>query len=84
MGIRFRTTLDWSWSSVNDDVSAYIAQLDDLEQSLFRAGASATAALSRWKTHGSRMTVTPKVDRRRAVTPDASEVEENHKRQKVH
>jgi hypothetical protein len=84
---RLRQTLDWSWSSVNDDVSHYLQQLTSLERHLFRAGASAMGAHAQWKAFGSRTSIfmsapKNKKDKTRAVTPDQHE-EKSEKRQRV-
>jgi hypothetical protein len=84
---RLRQTLDWSWSSVNDDVSHYLQQLTSLERHLFRAGASAMGAHAQWKAFGSRTSVfiskpNNKKSKTRAVTPDP-QGEKSEKRQRV-
>ena len=85
-GLRLRSTLDWSWASVDDDVSRYTEKLTELERNLFRAGASASGAHYHWKQYGSR-NLTPKIDRRkiRSVTPENNMEQQQHdeKRQKV-
>lgn len=52
-GQRLRRSLDWSLSSVGQDVSHYTRMLTDCEMSLFKAGLQATQARLDWKAHGS-------------------------------
>lgn len=91
-GARLRQTLDWSWSSVNDDVSHYLQQLTALERHLFRAGASATGAHAQWKAFGSRMIaqVVPRPlptsitkTKSRPVSPDQQQGDRTDKRQRI-
>jgi hypothetical protein len=51
-GDRLRNTLDWSLSSVGEDVTAYTERLTEMERRLFLAGAKASAQQFRWKVHG--------------------------------
>ena len=53
-GERLRRTLDWTLSSIDDDVSAFTDRLTTLEMQLFRRGAAAAAAHAAWKVGGSR------------------------------
>lgn len=53
-GERMRRILDWTLSSIDDDVSAFTNRLTTLEMQLFRRGASAAAAHAAWKIGGSR------------------------------
>jgi len=53
-GERMRRVLDWTLSSIDDDVSAFTDRLTALETRLFRRGASAAAAHAAWKIGGSR------------------------------
>lgn len=80
-GERLRKTLDWSMSSVGDDVTAYTKRLTEMELKLFVAGASATAAHLEWKTFGSRKVHVCDENARnskqsRAVTPSVEERQE--------
>ena len=49
-----RRILDWTLSSIDDDVSAFTNRLTTLEMQLFHRGASAAAAHAAWKIGGSR------------------------------
>lgn len=84
-GERLRHTLDWSLSSVGDDVTSYTGHLTEMERRLFQCGAVAATAHLRWRVFGKRRwllrspppststaTATPG-DKRptRAVSPDA-------------
>ena len=53
-GERMRRILDWTLSSIDDDVSAFTNRLTTLEMQLFHRGASAAAAHAAWKIGGSR------------------------------
>jgi len=53
-GERLRQTLDWSLSSVGDDVSSYTRQLTEMERRLFQCGAVAATAHLRWRVFGKR------------------------------
>lgn len=53
-GERLRRILDWTLSSIDDDVSAFTGRLTTLERQLFRRGAAAAAAHAAWKVGGSR------------------------------
>jgi hypothetical protein len=53
-GARLRRTFDWTLSNIEDDVSSYTEKLTEMEQMLFRCGASASHAFVMWKLHGSR------------------------------
>ena len=53
-GERLRETLDWSLSSVGDDVTSYTSQLTEMERRLFQCGAVAATAHLRWKVFGKR------------------------------
>lgn len=53
-GERLRQTLDWSLSSVGDDVTSYTKQLTEMERRLFQCGAVAATAHLRWKVFGKR------------------------------
>ena len=48
-GPRLRATLDWSWYAMQEECSAYVQTLTELERQLFRAGASGTGAHYDWK-----------------------------------
>jgi len=54
-GRRLRRTFDWSYTSINDDVSTYTRRLTDIENRLFRRGAEAAMAYNHWKTNVSRL-----------------------------
>lgn len=73
-GERLRKTLDWSMSSVGDDVTAYTKRLTQEELSLFQKGAEAAAAHAQWKTFGTRrMSISSSALRTasmRTVTPE--------------
>jgi len=51
-GDRLRQTLDWSLSSVGDDVTAYTSKLSEMERRLFLCGAIASASHTQWKMGG--------------------------------
>jgi hypothetical protein len=51
-GDRLRNTLDWSLSSVGEDVTAHTEKLTEMERRLFSSGARASAQHCRWKVHG--------------------------------
>ena len=53
-GERLRRILDWTLSSIDDDVSAFTDRLTTLEMQLFRRGAAAAAAHAAGKVGGSR------------------------------
>jgi len=54
-GRRLCRTFDWSYTSVNDDVSIYARRLTDIEYRLFRRGADAAVAYNHWKRNVSRL-----------------------------
>ena len=53
-GQRLRRSLDWSMSSVGQDVSHFTRMLTDCELKLFYAGLHATKARYDWKAYGSK------------------------------
>lgn len=53
-GARLRRCLDWSLSSIGQDVSHYTRTLTDCELKLFYAGLEATKARHEWKAFGSK------------------------------
>ena len=53
-GERLRQTLDWSLSSVGDDVTIYTDQLTEMERRLFQCGAVAATAHLQWRVNGKR------------------------------
>lgn len=69
-----RKTLDWSMSSVGDDVTAYTKRLTEAELALFQKGAEAAAAHAQWRTFGTRrMSISTSALRTaslRTVTPE--------------
>ena len=56
-GPRLRSILNWSWSSSEqeEDVSSFLQPLDDMEQDLYRAGASGMGAHYYWKQYTCRL-----------------------------
>jgi hypothetical protein len=80
MGERFRRILDWSFSSVGDDVSSFTSKLTEMECRLFERGALAAKAFWYWKMYGNRRLPAPHANNNitedvasadtRAVTPD--------------
>jgi hypothetical protein len=80
-GVRLRTTLDWSWSGFDDDVSNYTEQLTEMERSLFRASVSGMGAHQHWKILGNRWNYNNR-RRFRTVSPDVEE-ETLAKRQRI-
>lgn len=56
-GDRLRHTLDWSLSSVGDDVTSYTSKLSEMERRLFQRGALASANHMKWKLNGNRRLV---------------------------
>jgi hypothetical protein len=74
-GERLRRTFDWALSSGgDDDVSAYLSRLTEMEHRLFASGASAISAYQNWSLFGNRRLVsgTGKMITM-AATPVASE-----------
>ena len=55
-GERLRRTFDWALSSGgdDDDVSSYLSKLTEMEQHLFRVGASAIEKYNTWSLFGNR------------------------------
>ena len=53
-GDRMRRILDWTLSSIDDDVTNFTRRLTCLEMILFREGAAAASAHASWKANGSR------------------------------
>lgn len=89
-GERLRQTLDWSLSSVGDDVTIYTDQLTVMERRLFQCGAVAATAHLRWRVHGKRRwllrsqpTTTSQSTTKRQTRPVSPDTEqESNKRQK--
>jgi len=53
-GDRLRRTLDWSLSSVGEDVTSYTGKLTEMERRLFQCGAAAASNHARWSANGNR------------------------------
>ena len=68
-GTRLSHTLNWSLSSVGDDVTAYTSQLTVLESRLFRSGAVAATQHTSWKQNTARELLIGSAAPR-SVTPD--------------
>ena len=70
-GDRLRNTLDWSLSSVNEDVSAYTNKLSEMERRLFGCGAASSSNHFRWKLNGNRrltLAKAPKISSSKVAT----------------
>ena len=82
-GERLRRTLDWSLSSVGDDVTSFTKRLTEMEMNLFRCGAAAAAAHAQWKTFGTRRILVSASALRSASLRTVTPEERPNKRVKV-